>query len=70
MKPPSLVSRSDQLMPNFCKSAGVTAAKLAKLPTIQLAYAIQNTAVKASANFLTSALSAAAVPVSTTSRAR
>ena len=70
MKPPSLVSRSDQLMPNFCKSAGVTAAKLAKLPTIQLAYAIQNTAVKASANFFTSVSSASAPAPRTTNSAR
>jgi hypothetical protein len=29
MKPPSLVKRSDQPMPNFCSSAGLAAAKLA-----------------------------------------
>ena len=35
MKPPSEVSRSDQLMPNFFMSPGVLTAKLAKLPAIQ-----------------------------------
>jgi len=53
-------------MPNFCCSAGVTAAKLAKLPITQLAYAIQNSAVKASANRVTLALSATAPALSTT----
>ena len=35
MKPPSLVSLSDQPMPNFCMSAGVVTAKCAQLPAIQ-----------------------------------
>jgi hypothetical protein len=69
MKPPSDVSFSDHVMPNFCMSAGVFTAKLAKLPMIQQMYASQKTTVKPSAKRLTSALSAAAPSVITTSSA-